>query len=448
MSEALKNVTKLRSIVNVRAFGAKGDGVTNDTAAIQNALNSGSGAVFVPSGTYQIDTITVPGNVNLFGDGSLSILRARSSGAEVMVRLNATLASVSNLHFLQDNNYAVTAVDIVGSFFCRVESCYFANVPYGVRIASAQSVRIIDNDIIGSTYGVFIDNDGRNSWIDLNHIEGGTCIWVDKQATQCEGLRITNNVLLPSVTANPNTGHGIVLAKSFIEIEVAYNIIDNVDKNGLWVVGTNGGGNFECLKVHNNWFGCDNAVTGSAGMKIEGACRRFAITANTFTGAHDIGLNVDYVSGGQANGFVIANNHFFDNTSADLRVSDLLTSVVEANHFLSATSTIEPNNNSTCVFSNNVYSQAPPNISTGSTYQNNIGYVTSKGGVTGSIATGATVTHGLAVTPSIVNVTAGSVGPTDVTVSAVGPTTFTINFDGGGSSVFYWTAYTARYFGT
>jgi len=41
--------------LNVRAFGAKGDGKTNDTAAIQKALDAAKdieGTVYVPSGVY------------------------------------------------------------------------------------------------------------------------------------------------------------------------------------------------------------------------------------------------------------------------------------------------------------------------------------------------------------------------------------------------------------
>lgn len=49
-------------MINVKAFGAVGDGVNVDTVAIQSAINSLSdsgGAVFFPTGTYIIDNSLV-----------------------------------------------------------------------------------------------------------------------------------------------------------------------------------------------------------------------------------------------------------------------------------------------------------------------------------------------------------------------------------------------------
>jgi glucan 1,3-beta-glucosidase len=53
----------LSSIVDVKSYGAKGDGVTDDTVAIQNALNAAteSNVIYFPSGSYIItSTIRVP----------------------------------------------------------------------------------------------------------------------------------------------------------------------------------------------------------------------------------------------------------------------------------------------------------------------------------------------------------------------------------------------------
>jgi hypothetical protein len=61
------------SAINVRDYGAKGDGSTDDTAAINAAIAAGGSAcaVVAPSGTYAISgQITVPDGINLLGDGN------------------------------------------------------------------------------------------------------------------------------------------------------------------------------------------------------------------------------------------------------------------------------------------------------------------------------------------------------------------------------------------
>jgi hypothetical protein len=68
--------SKTRESVSVRDFGAVGDGVTDDTVAIQAALNSVSssgGSVFLPRGVYRVSsTITIPSRVHFYGEGDIS----------------------------------------------------------------------------------------------------------------------------------------------------------------------------------------------------------------------------------------------------------------------------------------------------------------------------------------------------------------------------------------
>lgn len=62
---------QFENFVNAKWFGAKGDGVTNDTIAIQKAINSGL-SVFFERGKYLIDSVNIPfkfkGN-RIFGVG-------------------------------------------------------------------------------------------------------------------------------------------------------------------------------------------------------------------------------------------------------------------------------------------------------------------------------------------------------------------------------------------
>src|SRR5260370_11207913 len=73
---------KLTDVLSVKDFGAKGDGLADDTAAIQATINvasaGGGGTVFFPPGTYLISTlgkgpmaniISLKSNITIAGAG-------------------------------------------------------------------------------------------------------------------------------------------------------------------------------------------------------------------------------------------------------------------------------------------------------------------------------------------------------------------------------------------
>lgn len=84
-SKAFQNADKLNGIVSVLQFGAMGDGVTDDTAAIQAFFNSftNGGSGFIPAGTYKITsplTLTInPGGFSIEGAGANSTIFAAAS---------------------------------------------------------------------------------------------------------------------------------------------------------------------------------------------------------------------------------------------------------------------------------------------------------------------------------------------------------------------------------
>ena len=59
--------SKLRESVSILDFGADPTGVANSTTAIQAALDSGAGSIYIPEGTYLFSTLTVNKNTRLHG---------------------------------------------------------------------------------------------------------------------------------------------------------------------------------------------------------------------------------------------------------------------------------------------------------------------------------------------------------------------------------------------
>ncbi len=74
--------------LNVRSFGARGDGKTDDTRAMQEALNSAAGRVplWIPAGKYLVDTLSLRGpSLTVFGDGLRYSTLVSKSGKDILV---------------------------------------------------------------------------------------------------------------------------------------------------------------------------------------------------------------------------------------------------------------------------------------------------------------------------------------------------------------------------
>jgi len=91
---------------NVRSFGAKGDGVTDDTNAIQRALAAAAAtpgsAVYFPAGVYLTSGNTIESGTTLLGFGATIKRLAGATGPLLTAAAAVTGVTVTGLHF--DNN--------------------------------------------------------------------------------------------------------------------------------------------------------------------------------------------------------------------------------------------------------------------------------------------------------------------------------------------------------
>jgi hypothetical protein len=87
-------------VVNVRDFGARGDGITDDTAAIQAALNAypnGKRIIYLPNGTYLVSrTLSWPAGTPGTGDEYKNTILQGQSQDGVVIRLQDGANGFSN----------------------------------------------------------------------------------------------------------------------------------------------------------------------------------------------------------------------------------------------------------------------------------------------------------------------------------------------------------------
>jgi parallel beta-helix repeat protein len=174
--------TKLRETVSVKDFGAVGDGVTDDTAAIQAALDSGAGAVYVPKGIYVTTGLTVTSPVKLYGEGTIKKISVSNSAA-IMITSNdvwidgVKFAGAGAGSPISSTNSFDNAIQVDGvSTPTQLSRLTFTNLTidgfagFGIRVDYARNVSVDNNAIQYCGYAGCLFDSVADSTITNNKI--------------------------------------------------------------------------------------------------------------------------------------------------------------------------------------------------------------------------------------------------------------------------------------
>lgn len=204
--------------INVKNYGAEGDGTTDDTVAIQTALNTGAN-VYFPDGVYIISNTLNYSGKKLFGTGTIKTSVALE---KAVVINNSDLIEVSGIS-IDGNALSATLLHISSCKQVLVHHCTMYNTEnatlLNVRGCSGIYITECDNTEV---YDCVIENINRTqtspgtissagivsasdiSYIHNNYINNVKC---SSETTDCDGIYVVGK--LPGLSG-VYTGHAII----------------------------------------------------------------------------------------------------------------------------------------------------------------------------------------------------------------------------------------------
>jgi hypothetical protein len=155
------------AVANVLDYGADITGVTDSRNAIQSALDSGAGAIYIPKGTYLINTALLPKTTQMiFGDGvNVSVLKAGNVGMTVLSYPSGAYSNVVLRDLTVDgDSKAAIGLNMIASGQGAISNCEFHNIQisncstYQMYLSQA-SYCVIDRCVFAvGAYGLFLND--------------------------------------------------------------------------------------------------------------------------------------------------------------------------------------------------------------------------------------------------------------------------------------------------
>ena len=222
---------KLRDVVSVKDFGAVGNGVADDTAAINLALATGKKTIFIPAGVYKItSTVTIPAFYSVVGEGYTSENGTSDRGATVILKsFNGTgvvlMGNVSfeNLQVEGGASNTGDGIQIKGGRTVLRNVCVNKQGGSGIRIGADNDNTINVNlwrldsvvSIHNGSHGLYIHHGNTNTTgtfpQGVPDVNAGTATHLDLRSNGGDGLRQKNAIdnRFFGVVCQNNTGYGV-----------------------------------------------------------------------------------------------------------------------------------------------------------------------------------------------------------------------------------------------
>lgn len=247
---------------NVLDYGAVGDGTTDDTAAIQAALNGASAStyrdVILPAGDYLISSnLEIPEGVSLIGQGNRSAfnegvegqpskITKKSTMTTVGVKLSGKRSRLQNLGVYCETGSTGDGIWIAANYCSLVNVASNGHGGAGIRIGSTPAGYVNCNGWyleqitagFNTSHGVIIDD--QFTAYPLNDANAGVFIGGDMRSNGDDGVFVGNcfaNTFIGILTEG-NTGYGMF----FDNEAVKHTIIggDQDEGNTVGVIYNNG----------------------------------------------------------------------------------------------------------------------------------------------------------------------------------------------------------------
>ena len=168
--------------INVKDYGAVGDNSTDDTTAIQNAVNAAAAfpngrVVVIPAGTYRISTaITIPNSVSLtiIGHGDATKLR-RISGTGFIFdcgsgSIFSTRLRIERIFFQGPVAGTSSGIRLNNCNTAVIEKCIFQNQATGIESLNSFAIEVLGNVFdVCSLYGFIATTACHNAILERNN---------------------------------------------------------------------------------------------------------------------------------------------------------------------------------------------------------------------------------------------------------------------------------------